>query len=64
MEMPENRMSRKIFGLNRDEVIGGWRKFHSDELHCLYSSPNVIIMIKSRRIKCAAHVPYMTEEFI
>jgi hypothetical protein len=64
IEMPESRVSRKIFELKRNEVIGGWRKFNSDELHCLCSSPNEIIMIKSRRIKCAAHVTYMTEKFM
>jgi hypothetical protein len=47
----ENRMLRRIFGPNRDEVTGGWRKLHNEELHKLYSSPSIIRMIKSRRIR-------------
>jgi hypothetical protein len=46
----ENRVLRRIFRLNRDEVIGGWRKLHNEELHNLYFSPNIIRMIKSRRM--------------
>jgi hypothetical protein len=42
----ENRMLRRIFGLKRDEVLGGWRKLHNEELHNLYSSPSIIRMIK------------------
>jgi hypothetical protein len=45
----ENRVLRKIFGPKRNEIIGGWRKQHNEELHNLYSSPNIIRMIKSRR---------------
>jgi hypothetical protein len=45
----ENRVLRGIFGPKRDEVTGGWRKLHN-ELHNLYSSPNIIRMIKSRRM--------------
>jgi hypothetical protein len=45
----ENRVLRRIFGLKRDEVIGGWRKLHNEEFRNLYSSPNVVRMIKSRR---------------
>jgi hypothetical protein len=44
----ENRMLRSIFGPKRDEVTGGWRKLHNEELHNLYSSPSIIRMIKSR----------------
>jgi hypothetical protein len=47
----ENRMLRRIFGPKRDEVTGGWRKFHNEEFHNLYSSPSIIRMIKSRRMK-------------
>jgi hypothetical protein len=47
----ENRVLRRIFGPKRGEVTGDWRKLHSEELHNLYSSPNIIIMIKSRRIR-------------
>jgi hypothetical protein len=46
----ENRELRRIFRPKRDEIIGGWRKLYNKDLHNLYSSPNVIIMIKSRRI--------------
>jgi hypothetical protein len=41
---------RRIFGLKRDEIIRGWRKFHTEDLHKFYSLPNVIRMIKSRRM--------------
>jgi hypothetical protein len=44
----ENRVLRRIFGPKRDEVIGGWKKLHNEELHNLYSSPGVIRMIKSK----------------
>jgi hypothetical protein len=43
----ENRLLRRIFGPKRDEVTGDWRKLHNEELHYLYSSPNIIRMIKS-----------------
>jgi hypothetical protein len=46
----ENRVLRKIFGPKRDEVRGGWRKLHNEELPNVYSSPSVIIIIKSRRM--------------
>jgi hypothetical protein len=44
----ENRVLTRIFGPKRDEVTGGWRNLHSEELHNMYSSPNIIRMIKSR----------------
>jgi hypothetical protein len=47
----ENRVLRKIFGPKRDEVIGGWRKLHKEELHILYNSPSTFRIIKSRRIR-------------
>jgi hypothetical protein len=47
----ENRMLRRIVGLKRDEVTGDWRKLYNEELHNLYSSPNIIRTIKSRRIR-------------
>jgi hypothetical protein len=47
----ENRMLRRIFGPMRDEVTGDWRKLHNEELHNLYSSPNIIRMIKSKRLR-------------
>jgi hypothetical protein len=47
---------RGIFGPKRDEVTGGWRKLHNEELHNLYPSPSIIRMIKSRRTSLAGHV--------
>ena len=47
----ESRVLRRIFGSKRDGVTGNWRKLHNEELHDLYSSPNVIRVIKSRRMK-------------
>jgi hypothetical protein len=52
----QNRVLRGIYGLKRDEMIGGWRKLHNEELHNLYSSPSIIRMIKSRRMRSAVHV--------
>jgi hypothetical protein len=52
----ENRVLRRIFGPRRDEVTGDWRKLHNEELRKLYSSPNIIRMIKSRRKRRAGHV--------
>jgi hypothetical protein len=49
----ENRVLRRIFGPMRDEMVGGWRKLHNEELHNLYSSPNIIRMIKLRRMRLA-----------
>jgi hypothetical protein len=57
----ENRVLRTIFGPRRDEVMGEWRKLHNEELHNLYSSPNIIRMIKSRRMRWAGHVARMGE---
>jgi hypothetical protein len=58
----ENRVLRRIFGPKRDEVTGEWRKLHNEELHILYSSPNIIRQIKSRRMRWAGHVARMGEE--
>jgi hypothetical protein len=44
----ENRVLRRIFGLKREEVAGGWRRLHNEELHNLYASPDIIRVIKSR----------------
>jgi hypothetical protein len=52
----ENRVLRRIFGPKRDEETGGWRKLHIEELHNLYSSPSIIRIIKSRRMRWAGHV--------
>jgi hypothetical protein len=58
----ENRVLRRIFGPKRDDVTGEWRKLHNEELHILYSSPNIIRRIKSRRMRWAGHVARMGEE--
>jgi hypothetical protein len=52
----ENRVLRRIFGQKRDEVTGGWRKLHNEELHNLYSSPSIIRIIKSMMIRWEGHV--------
>jgi hypothetical protein len=49
-------MLRRIFGLMKDEIIGGWRKLHNEELHNLHSSQNIFGMIKSRRIIRTGHI--------
>jgi hypothetical protein len=54
--MFEKSVLRRIFGPKRDEVSGGWRKLHNEELPDLYSSPSIIIIIESRRIRLAGHV--------
>jgi hypothetical protein len=54
----ENRMPRIVFGLKRDEVTV-WRKVHNEELHNLYTSPNIIRMMKSRRTRLSGHVERM-----
>jgi hypothetical protein len=55
----DNRVLRRIFGPKRDEVTGSWRKLHNEELNNLYSSPSIIRMIKTRRIKWVGHVARM-----
>jgi hypothetical protein len=57
----ENRVLR-IFGLKRDEVTGEWRKLHNDELNDLYSLPNFVRVVKSRRMRWARHVARMGED--
>jgi hypothetical protein len=57
-----HRVLRRIFGPERDEVTRDWRKLHNEELHNLYSSPNIIRMIKSRRMRWAGHVARMVEK--
>jgi hypothetical protein len=58
----EYRVMRRIFGPKRDEVTGDFRKLHNEELRNLYSSPSIIRMIKSRRMKWAGHVARMYEK--
>jgi hypothetical protein len=55
----ENRVLRRIFGPTREEVTGEWRKLHSGELYNLYSLPDIIRQIKSRRMRWAGHVARM-----
>ena len=60
--MFENRVLRKIFGPRRDEVTGEWRRLHNEELNDLYSTSNIVRVIKSRRMRWAVHVARMGEE--
>ena len=57
----ESRVLKRIFGPKRDEVTGDWRKLHNEELNDLYSSPNIVRVIKSRRMRFAGHVARMEE---
>jgi hypothetical protein len=59
MRVFENSVLRGIFGSKRDEVTGEWRKLHNEELHDLYSSPIIVWVIKSRRMRWAGHVARM-----
>jgi hypothetical protein len=59
----ENRVLRGIFGLKRDEVMGGWRKLHNEELHNMYDLPSIIRMIKSRRMRWEWHIACMGEKW-
>jgi len=58
----ENKVLRRIFGPRRDEVTGDWSRMHNEELNDLYSSPNIVRVIKSRRMRWAGHVAHMGEE--
>jgi len=60
MRVYENRVLRRIFGPKREEVTGEWRKLHNEELNDLYSSPNIVRVIKARR-RLARHVAHMEE---
>jgi hypothetical protein len=57
----DNRVLRRIFGPKRDEMTGEWRRLHNEELNELYSSPSIIRVIKSRRLRWAGHVARMGE---
>jgi hypothetical protein len=58
----ENWVQRRIFGSKRAEVTGEWRKLLNEELHILYSSPDIITQIKSRRMRWAGHVACMGDK--
>ena len=58
----ENRVLRRVFGPMRDEVTGEWRKLHNEELRDVYSLPNIVQVVKSRRMRWAGHVARMEEE--
>jgi len=57
----ENRVLRRVFGSKRDEVTGEWRKLHNEVLRDLYSLPNIVRVVKSRRMRWAEHVARMGE---
>jgi len=59
--MFENMVLRGIYGPKRDEVTGEWRKLNNEELNDLYCSPNIVWVIKSRRMRCPGHVTRMGE---
>ena len=58
----ENMVLRRIYGPRRDEVTGEWRRLHNEELNDLYSSPNIVRVIKSKRMRWAGHVARMGDE--
>ena len=60
--MFENRVLRRVFGPKRDEVKGEWRKLYNEELRDLYSLPNIVQVVKSRRMRWAGHVARMGDE--
>jgi len=62
LSMFENRVLRKIFGARRDEVAGEWIKLHIEEINDLHASPNIVRVIKSRRMRWTGHVARMGEE--
>jgi hypothetical protein len=60
--MFQNRVLRRIFGPKRDEVTGGWRKLHNEELHNLFSVPNMIRRIKSKLVRWGGHIARICRE--
>ena len=57
----ENRVLGRMIGPKRDDVTGAWKRQHNDEFYALYSSPNIVRVIKSRRLRWAGHVALMGE---
>jgi hypothetical protein len=62
MRVFQNRVLRRVFGPKRGEVTGEWRKLHNEELNNLYSLPNIVWVVKSRRMRWAGHVALMGED--
>jgi len=62
MQVFENRVLRRVFGPKRDEVTGEWSKLHNEELRDLYSLPNIVRVVKSRRMRWVGHLARMGEE--
>ena len=62
LRVSENRVLRRIFGTKRDGLTGEWSKLHNEELNDLYSSPNIVRVIKVRRMRWAGHVAHMRGE--
>ena len=62
LRVTENMVLRGIFGPRRDEVTGEWRRLHNEELNDLYTSPNIVRVIKSRKMRWTGHVARMGEE--
>jgi hypothetical protein len=58
----KNKVLRGVFGPKRDQVTGEWRKLHNEEINDLYSLPNIVRVVKSRRMRWAGHVAHMGEE--
>ena len=61
LRVSENRVLRRMFGPKRDDVTGEWRKTHNEELNDLYSSSNIIWVIKSRRVRWARYVAHLVK---
>jgi hypothetical protein len=62
LRVSENRVLRKVFGSKRDDVTGEWRSLYNDKLNDLYSLPNIVRVVKSRRMRWVGHVERMGEE--
>jgi hypothetical protein len=62
LRMFENRLLKRVFGPKRDEVTGEWSKIHNEELNDLYSLPNIVRVVKSRRMRWVGHVAHTGEE--